>query len=50
VGLPTCQAYTLEVKLPGRELLKPGKIVRTTDSAEALESGTSAGLASVLGT
>jgi len=49
VGLPTCQAYTLDVKLPGREVLKPGKTVRTTDPADALESGVSAGLAPVLG-
>ena len=38
VGVPTCQAETLEVKLPSSDVLKPGNTVRTTDPAEALES------------
>jgi hypothetical protein len=36
-GFPTCQAETLEVKLPGSEVLNPGKTVRTTEPAVRLK-------------
>jgi hypothetical protein len=33
-GVPTCQVEMLDVKLPGIDVLNPGKMVRTTAPAE----------------